>query len=261
MKVALTIAGFDPDAGAGLQADLKTISAFGVYGITAATAITIQNTTGVREVWPLTPPVVAAQLDVLVADFDVAAVKTGMLLDADIVEVVAAKVAEHGLRNLVVDPVILSKNGFPLLDERAVQVLKMKLLPVTHVVMPNLDEAAHLVGRRLSSLDDVRSAAWTLHQLGAANVIIKGGHLENEAVDVLFDGSSFTEISCPRLIVGEVHGTGCTLSAAIAAQLALGVPLIEALRRAKSYVTRAIERSVALGQGYRLIDHSTVFDS
>lgn len=258
MKIALTIAGFDGDAGAGLQADLKTLSAFGVYGITVATAITVQNTTGVSGVWPLPPSVVAAQIDALAADFDLAAVKTGMLLDAGIVEVVAAKVAEHRIPNLVVDPIILSKNGFSLLDDQALEAIKMRLLPVTHVLMPNLDEAAHLVGRHLGNLDDVRAAARTLHRLGPANVVIKGGHLDEEATDVLFDGAGFREFRSAKLPGGQVHGTGCALSAALAAQLALDVPLPEAFCEAKRYVTKAIEGSLALGHGYRLIDHFAV---
>lgn len=205
---ALTIAGSDSGGGAGIQADLKTFAAFGVFGVTAITALTAQNTTGVYGVVEVAPEFVAQQIDVVVTDIGVDAVKTGMLANAAIVEAVAAKVQKHDLQPLVIDPVMISKSGSPLLKSNAVNALKTQLLPLATVVTPNLHEAQAITGRTLTNVEQMRDAARAFHDLGARNVVIKGGHLEGAAVDILFDGKEFIEFHSERLTNPSTHGTG-----------------------------------------------------
>lgn len=205
---ALTIAGSDSGGGAGIQADLKTFAAFGVFGMTALTALTAQNTTGVYGVVEIAPAFVAQQIDVVVTDIGVDAVKTGMLANAAIIEIVAAKVKEHSLQPLVLDPVMIAKSGAPLLKPEAVDALKTHLLPLATVLTPNLHEASALTGRDVTDLEQMRDAARALHDWGAQNVVIKGGHLAGAAVDVLFDGEDFTEFRSERLPNPATHGTG-----------------------------------------------------
>lgn len=205
---ALTIAGSDSGGGAGIQADLKTFSAFGVFGMTAITALTAQNTTGVYGVVEIAPEFVAQQIEVVVTDIGVDAVKTGMLANAAIIEAVAAKIQEHHLQPLVVDPVMIAKSGAPLLKPEAVDALKTHLLPLATVVTPNLHEASALTGRSITNLEEMRDAARTLCGLGASNVVVKGGHLAGAAVDVLFDGEDFIEFHSERLAHPDTHGTG-----------------------------------------------------
>jgi len=256
MPTVLTIAGSDSGAGAGIQADLKTFAALGVYGTSAITAITAQNTLGVTAVQEVPPGMVAAQIDAVVADIRPDAVKTGMLASAPIIEVVAAKVREHGLPNLVVDPVMVAKSGDRLLREDAVAALRDLLLPLCAVVTPNLPEAEVLAGHSIGSDEDARRAAEEIVGLGAGAVVVKGGHRGTaEAVDILYDGNAFLEYSAPRIDTTSTHGTGCTFASAIAAYLARGEPLAEAVGQAKEYLTEALRRAYPIGGGHGPVHH------
>ncbi|MGD9893238.1 MAG: bifunctional hydroxymethylpyrimidine kinase/phosphomethylpyrimidine kinase [Dehalococcoidia bacterium] len=254
---ALTIAGSDSGGGAGIQADLKTFAAFGVYGMSALTAVTAQNTVGVFGVEELPLPFIAAQIDAVMTDIGTDAAKTGMLSSAAIVALVAEKAREHGITNLVVDPVMVAKSGDTLLAEDAQAAARDLLLPVSLVVTPNAPEASTLTGVAVESIATMREAAVILHAQGARWVVVKGGHLpiEGESIDLVYDGREFTELRSPRFPTKNTHGTGCTFSAAIAAGLARGLPPIDAIHRAKTYVSRAIETSLALGQGHGPTNH------
>jgi hydroxymethylpyrimidine/phosphomethylpyrimidine kinase len=230
MPSALTIAGSDSSAGAGIQADLKTFAALGVYGTSAITGVTAQNTREVTAVHEMPTVIVAAQIDAVVGDIRPDAVKTGMMANAAIIEVVATKVMEHGLSNLVVDPVMVAKGGHRLLRDDDVTALRDLLLPLATAVTPNLPEAEALVGRGIGSDEDVRRAAEEIVGLGADAVVVKGGHRDSEeAVDVLYDGETFREFSVPRVDTTATHGTGCTFASAVAAYLAHGEPLADAV--------------------------------
>lgn len=254
---ALTIAGSDSGGGAGIQADLKTFTAFGVYGMSALTAVTAQNTVGVFGVEELPLSFIAAQIDAVMNDIGADAAKTGMLSSAPIVALVADKVREHGIGNLVVDPVMVAKSGDPLLAEDARAAVRDLLLPVSLVVTPNAPEADALTGVKVESIETMREAAVRLHAQGVRWVVVKGGHLpiEGEAIDLVYDGHEFTELRSPRYPTKNTHGTGCTFSAAIAAGLARGLGPLDAIRRAKSYVSRAIESSLAIGRGHGPTNH------
>ncbi len=252
----LVIAGSDSSGGAGVQADLKTCAALQVYGATAITALTAQDTRGVREVFPVPASVVAAQIDAVVRDLPIAAVKTGMLATAETVEVVAAKMQEYGLPNLVVDPVLASHDGVPLLSEEGVEALRRLLLPLATVVTPNLKEAQRLVGRPLRRAAHVRAAAQEIGAMGPRVVVVKGGHRRGpQAVDVVYDGRRHLELAVPRLRGVAPHGTGCTLATAIAAWLARGEGPLEAVRRAKEYVTGALAQAYPVGGGRWPLHH------
>ncbi len=256
MPSVLTIAGSDSSGGAGIQADLKTCAALGVYGTCAVTALTAQNTMRVTAVHEVPAGIVAAQIDAVVADIRPDALKTGMLANAAIVEVVAVKVSEHGLRHLVVDPVMVAKGGDRLLREDGVQVLRERLLPLAEVVTPNIPEAEALVGRDLRSDADIRDAARQIHGMGAQNVVITGGHRPGQsAVDLLYDGRDFRAFSAPRVETQSTHGTGCTFASAIAAFLARGEPVADAVAHAKDYVTEALRHAYPLGEGHGPMHH------
>jgi hydroxymethylpyrimidine/phosphomethylpyrimidine kinase len=255
VRTALTIAGSDSGGGAGTQADLKTFSALGVFGTSAITAITAQNTLGVTAVFELPPEIVAAQIDAVLTDIGADAVKTGMLSNSEIIRVVAAKVREYGISTLVVDPVMVATSGDRLLREDAVEALRTELLPLATVVTPNLPEAEVLMGQEVSSLEQMREAARAIVGLGARSAVVKGGHLAGDAVDVFYDGNSFTELPARRIDTTSTHGTGCTLASAIAALLARGEPLESAIGGAKVYLTAAIERSFPLGRGHGPVHH------
>jgi hydroxymethylpyrimidine/phosphomethylpyrimidine kinase len=255
-RVALTIAGSDSSGGAGIQADLKTFAALGVYGTSAITAITAQSTQGVVEAAVLSADLVTAQIEALSGDIDIHAVKTGMLGDAAVVEAVAAAIKELELPLLVVDPVLASTSGERLLDDDGLQMLCEELLPLSHVVTPNLPEAEVLYGKPIRSDEDLKEAARRIHGMGAAAIIITGGHGDGGQVrDLLFDGHVFSEFLVPRIDGPSPHGTGCTFSAAVAAYLALGHSLPDAAAAAQLYVAKAISRSLAIGHGHRLLDH------
>ena len=255
MKRAMTIAGSDSGGGAGIQADLKTFAALGVYGSSALTAITAQNTLGVTAVHELPPDMVAAQIDAVMSDIGADAVKTGMLSNSGIIRTVAEKVGEHAIENLVVDPVMVAKGGDRLLQEEAVEALRGLLVPLAAVVTPNLPEASVLVGRDVESLEDARRAARDILDMGARSVVVKGGHLQGDAVDVFYDGRQMREIAAPRIPTTSTHGTGCTFASAIAAGLAQGMGTEDAVVRAKEYVTEAIHNAFPVGTGHGPLHH------
>ena len=255
VKTALTIAGSDSGGGAGIQADLKTFSALGVFGMSALTAITAQNTRAVTAVFELPSDIVAAQIDAVVTDIGADAVKTGMIANSELIRVVAEKVRQHGLRTFVVDPVMIAKSGDRLLREEAVRALREELIPLATVVTPNLPEAEVLVGRSVATLDQMRAAAADIVRLGARSVVVKGGHLDGDPIDVFYDGQRYLELSARRVETTSTHGTGCTFASAIAAGLAKGAPPLDAIRRAKEFVTRAIETSFAIGRGHGPTNH------
>lgn len=255
--VALTIAGSDSGGGAGIQADLKTFQRFGVYGASALTLVTVQNTVGVRAVELLSTGLITQQIAAVAEDFEVRAAKTGALGSEEIIEAVAAAVEEHGISKLVVDPVMISKHGDPLVDTGAVETLKARLFPKALLVTPNLHEAAALLGRAVESEEEMREAARAVCDLGAAAALVKGGHLPGgEAVDLLYDGSHFVRLAAPRIETPHTHGTGCTYSAAITALLARGKTLTEAACEAKDFISRAIARAPGIGHGHGPVDHT-----
>ena len=260
IAIALTIAGSDSSGGAGIQADLKTFSAFGVYGASVITALTAQNTCGVTGVLPTPPGFIAKQIDAVASDLSVGAVKTGMLATRDAVLAVSERLRHHNLHPLIVDPVMVATSGDVLLDADAIGAIRHQLIPLADLITPNLHEAARLLDLPVArTVDDMKSQAeWLRSRFGARNVLIKGGHGEGaEAVDALLAGDAFMPLALPRLEAGNTHGTGCTLSAAIAALLALGLALPEAVARAKRYVWHAIEAAKALnvGKGTGPLDH------
>lgn len=253
---ALTIAGSDSGGGAGVQADLKTFAALGVHGLCAVTAVTAQNSLGVFGVQRISPRMVSAQIQAVMEDIGCGAAKTGMLFDPAIIRQVARDIRRFGIRPLVVDPVMVAKGGHPLLQPSAERALIRELLPLADIVTPNLDEAARLSGmRKIATPDQMREAARRIHSLGPKQVLVKGGHLEGDAVDLLFDGRGFRELSSIRINTEHTHGTGCTLSAAMAAFLAKGYGMEQAVRRAKSYLQGAIKKSYPTGAGHGSLDH------
>ena len=253
---ALTIAGSDSSGGAGIQADLKTFAALGVYGTSAITAITAQNTVGVIEMLPLSADLVTAQIEAVAGDITLHATKTGMLATAAIVEAVAAAIKELELPLVVVDPVMISKSGARLLDDDGIQMLRAELLPRCVVVTPNIPEAEVLSGRRIGSIEHARAAAHDIHQIGGSAVVITGGHGDgDEIVDLLFDGGMFTELRTARIDTRNTHGTGCTFASAVAAHLALGHSIVDAVVAAQAYVLGAIQHALPLGRGHGPLDH------
>jgi hydroxymethylpyrimidine/phosphomethylpyrimidine kinase len=261
MKTALTIAGSDSGGGAGIQADLKTFGALGVYGTSAITALTAQNTMGVTGVHVVPAEFVTLQIEAVTADLGCDAVKTGMLASAAIVEAVAATVEALDLPNLVVDPVMIAKGGDRLLAEDAVHAVRSTLLRLARVVTPNVPEAEVLAEMTIRSLDDVREAARRIMRHRPGAVIVKGGHLSGPlAIDVLFDGERFVELSERRIEGSHTHGTGCTFSAALAAHLANGRPLDQAFAKAKTFVTNAMLHGIDLGRGHQPLGHFWAFD-
>jgi hydroxymethylpyrimidine/phosphomethylpyrimidine kinase len=254
--VALTVAGSDPSGGAGLQADLKTFAAFDVYGAAVVTCLTAQNTVGVREVVHLTPEFVRAQLDAVLDDIVVGAMKTGMLGTAGIVAALAAAIAARPAPlTLVVDPVMIATSGDALVEPDAILAIRSRLLPLAALATPNLPEAAALAGRPVEGPASVREAARAIRDLGVAAVLVKGGHAAGPATDLLLDGDGFHEFTAERLDVGALHGGGCSLSAAIVAGLASGRDLREAIGDAKAWTWEAIRVAPAIGRGARPLDH------
>jgi hydroxymethylpyrimidine/phosphomethylpyrimidine kinase len=255
MKVALTIAGSDSGGGAGIQADLRTFAAHGLHGTSAITAVTAQNSVRVTDYVALEPRMVAAQIEAVTSDMPVAAAKTGMLASRAIIEAVARAASSWSVPFLVVDPVMVAKGGDRLLDADAEQAYVERLFPLATVLTPNLPEASALLGREVRTLPAMKDAARALVGRGLRAVVVKGGHLEGDAVDVFFDGERLVELPAPRIATANTHGTGCTYSAAIASRLALGGELLEAVRGAKAYLTEAIRGSYAVGRGHGPVDH------
>ena len=252
---ALTVAGSDSGGGAGIQADLKTFSAFQVFGMSVLTAVTAQNSVGVTGVHNLPPEFVVQQLDAVLDDFGADAVKIGMLSTAPIIRAVAGRLAARGPGRIVLDPVMVSKSGAPLLQPDARAALIEAVLPLAEVVTPNLHEAAVLADIPVGTQAEMEEAARRIHRQGPRHVLVKGGHLKDSATDILYDGRGFTRFEAPRLDSHNTHGTGCTYSAAIAAGLAQGSPLASAIGRAKAYVTAAIRAGFAPGRGVGVLRH------
>jgi len=254
---ALTIAGSDSGGGAGIQADLKTFAAFGVYGTSAVTAVTAQNTLGVGERLAMPAELVGAQVEAVLSDIGAGAVKTGMLANAGIVSAVAAKLCEHGVETLVVDPVMVASSGGRLLDDVGVAALVRELLPLALIVTPNLPEAEALTGQAIRSWDDAKGAAERIAGMGARSVVITGGHFDSDhnATDLYYDGRGFRDFTAVRIDTPNTHGTGCTFSAAIAAGLAKGMATVDAVALAKSYVTLAMQHAYPVGHGNGPLHH------
>lgn len=252
---ALTIAGSDPCAGAGIQADLKTFEYFKVYGMTVITAITTQNTTGVYNIFPVPPSFVQEQLEVLLSDVKVDTVKIGMLLNMDNIVIVGDIIKKFGIQNVVLDPIILSSNKVPLLNHQGIFSLKVKLIPLATLITPNIYEAGVLSGLEVNSLQTMKKAAEIIFQLGAKYVLIKGGHLLESAADILYNGQEFIVFSKERIKNRDVHGTGCVLSAAITAGLAKGFSVDKSVDLAIKYVNEQIKESIGIGCGRRVINH------
>lgn len=254
---ALTIAGSDSGGGAGIQADLKTFQELGVYGMSVLTALTAQNTQGVHGVYAIPPEFIAQQIDAVLTDIGCDAVKTGMLFDSNIIEMVAHKLKEHNVRNYVLDPVMIAKGGAPLLLQEAVEAVKEHLLPLATVVTPNLPEAEVLTGmKEIKTREQMEEAARMLHDWGAQNIVVKGGHSEEEvATDLLYDGREFIELSSVRFHTQHTHGTGCTFAAAIASGLASGKTVHTAVEQAKRFITAAIGNPLGIGHGHGPTNH------
>lgn len=257
MKKALTIAGSDSGGGAGIQADLKTFQELEVFGMSALTAVTAQNTLGVHAVYPITAEAVEKQIQAIGEDIGADAVKTGMLFSAEIIEAVAANINTYRWENVVVDPVMIAKGGASLLQAEAVSAMKRYLLPLAKVITPNIPEAEVLTGLTIQTAEHKQEAAKRLHDIGVKNIIIKGGHDENpsESVDLLFDGKEFSTFSSKRIKTKNTHGTGCTFSAAITAELANGRSVFEAVQVAKGFIQAAIENDLGIGQGHGPTNH------
>ena len=249
MPRVLTVAGSDSGGGAGIQADLKTIALLGGFGMSAVTALTAQNTLGVKGIHEVPADFVAQQMEAVLSDIGVDALKTGMLNNSAIVQTVCQKVRRYRISQVVVDPVMVAKNGVRLLSPEAEALLKKELLPLAHVITPNLPESEALTGRRIRGLQGMREAAVRIQRMGARHVLIKGGHLSGDPVDVFFDGRKFYELTGERFATPHTHGTGCTISAAIAVELAKGNSALEAVEKAKAFVTSAIQFSLPLGHG------------
>ena len=256
MKKAMTIAGSDSGGGAGIQADLKAFAANGVHGTSAITAITAQNTVAVTDALALPPSLVANQIDAIVDDIGADAVKTGMLPNAAIIETVADRIRAHALSPVVIDPVMVTSSGARLLEDDAVEAIRAALMPLATLVTPNMREAAVLTGAPVETIDDMRRAArYLVESTGAQAVLVKGGHLDGPATDVLFDGSEFTEFTEERIDTTSNHGTGCTLASTIAANLAKGADLPTAVANAKAYVTNAMRAATPIGAGHGPLNH------
>ncbi len=252
----LTIAGSDSGGGAGIQADLKTFAALGVYGTSVITAVTAQNTLGVTRVHAIPVDVIEAQIDAVVSDIGADAVKTGMLADGRIARAVAVKLRQYRFRFVVVDPVMVATSGARLLEPDAIETYRRELLPLATVITPNVPEAEALLGTRITDQASQKAATQKLHSLGPRYVVIKGGHMAgDESVDVLYDGNDFTLFSVPRVRTKSTHGTGCTFASAITAGLARGMRINDAVSTAKAYVTEAIRTSFPIGHGHGPLNH------
>lgn len=250
MKRILTIAASDSGGGAGIQADLKTIALMGGFGMSAITALTAQNTTGVKRVHKVPVSFIATQIDTVISDIGVDAVKTGMLVDAKVIETVSRKLRTHHITKVVVDPVMVAKNGVSLLANDAYYSLTRKLIPLAFLVTPNLYEASIISGKRTEKIPQMKEASKKIYQMGAQNVLVKGGHLKGKPVDILYNGKEFYEFEAERIETNNTHGTGCTLSAALATEIAKGIPIPQAVKHAKDFITTSIRFSLELGKGY-----------
>ena len=255
--IALTMAGSDSGGGAGIQADLKTFQAFSVFGVSVITSITSQNTLGVRSVQDINANIVGDQIDMIMEDMGCNAAKTGMVSSREIIEIIANRVKKHSIDKLVIDPVMVSKSGDRLLKKEAENTLIKKLLPLSYLLTPNVHEAEIISGLKISGIEDARKAAENIANLGVNNILMKGGHLkEDKAIDILYSDKKYTIFESERIASQNTHGTGCTLSSAITAALAQGNNLLNAVKIAKEYVTRAIENAPKIGKGFGPLYHN-----
>ena len=256
MKQILTIAGSDSGGGAGIQADIKSVHANGGFGLSVITSVTAQNTREVTRAFDLPVDLIDAQIDTIFSDFDVAALKTGMLSSVEIVGTVAKKLREYSPSNIVIDPVMISKSKYPLLKPDAIERMQAELLPLAKVAMPNVHEAELLAECEIQTIDDAKAAAKTIQGYGCQGVLVKGGHLSGkQSIDVLYADKTFTFFEAERIETKNTHGTGCTYSAAIATHLGLGKDLADAIRSAKDYITNAIRHSLDIGGGHGPTNH------
>ncbi len=255
MKNVLTIAGSDSCGGAGIQADLKTFSAQGTYGMSVITAVTVQNTQGVFGCQDIDPEIIKGQIDAIFTDIEVSAVKIGMVSRIETIHAIAEKLEQYQPRNIVLDPVMISKSGFDLMQPEAKDTLIRRLLPLAYLITPNLPEAEVITGRKIETLAEMEEAAKEIYAMGPKNVLIKGGHLEGEATDLLYDGKQLLTLQSERIHTKNTHGTGCTLSSCIAANLARGKSVEEAVRIAKDYITIAIAHALDIGKGVGPTNH------
>ena len=249
MKKVLSIAGSDCSGGAGIQADLKTFSAHGVFGMSVIVSVVAENTSRVIDIQDVTPDMIKKQIDAVFEDIEVDAVKIGMLSTPACMEAVAEKLRQYKPNNVIVDPVMYAKNGCPLMEESAVDSLIELIIPLADVLTPNIPEAEKITGLCISSVEEMEAAAVKIFEMGCKGVVIKGGHKDGSALDVLYDGNEFTHFEVERIDTKNTHGTGCTFSSAVAAQLARGHSVKEAVSKAKDYVTTAIRHSLAIGKG------------
>lgn len=255
MRAVLSIAGSDCSGGAGIQADLKTFSAHGVFGMSVIVSVVAENTSRVIDIQDVTPDMIKKQIDAVFEDIEVSAVKIGMLSGPDCMAAVAEKLREYRPPHVVIDPVMYAKNGSPLMDPDAISTLIELVIPLADVLTPNIPEAEAIAGIGIEDQEGMKEAARLIHAMGCRNVLIKGGHAVGDAVDLLYDGERFYTFESERIDTKNTHGTGCTLSSAIAANLALGHPLSEAVRRSKDYVTTAIRHALAIGKGHGPTHH------
>ncbi|MCL2576675.1 MAG: bifunctional hydroxymethylpyrimidine kinase/phosphomethylpyrimidine kinase [Defluviitaleaceae bacterium] len=249
MKTALSIAGSDCSGGAGIQADLKTFSAHGVFGMTVITSVVAENTFRVTDYQDISPDIIEKQIDDIFDDIPPDAVKIGMLSCCEAMLAVAKKLRERKPKNIVVDPVMYAKNGSPLMEESAIGTLISEVVPLADLITPNIPEAEKMIGTEIKSHEDMRKAAKLIHAMGCSAVVVKGGHIKGDAVDILFDGKNYFEYPAPRVDTKHTHGTGCTFSSAIASNLALGYSVNEAVKKAKEYINAAINHAPKLGKG------------
>ncbi len=249
MKKVLTIAGSDCSGGAGIQADLKTFSAHGVFGMSVIVSVVAENTSRVIDIQDITPEMIEKQIDAVFEDIEVDAVKVGMLSTPECMRAVAGKLRQYKPEHVVIDPVMYAKNGCPLMDPSAVDALIETILPLADVLTPNIPEAERITGMEIQSVTDMEAAAQKIHDMGCRTVVVKGGHAIGNALDVLFDGKQMHHFETQRIDTKNTHGTGCTFSSAVASQLALGMDICTAVEKAKAYVTTAITHSLAIGKG------------
>lgn len=255
LKTALTVAGSDCSGGAGIQADLKTFSANGVFGMSVITSVVAENTSRVISVQNISPEIITDQIDAVFEDIEVNAVKVGMLSDSVRINTVAAALKKYEVKYAVIDPVMIAKGGHALMQENSLSALVNKIIPLAYVLTPNIPEAQTITGIEISTVDDMKKAAEKIYSMGAKNVLVKGGHLSGEAIDLLFDGKDFEFYSRERINTKNTHGTGCTYSSAIAANLAKDIPIKSAVENAKDYVTNAIRYSLEIGKGHGPTNH------
>ena len=255
MKKVLTIAGSDCSGGAGIQADLKTFSAHGVYGMSVIVSVVAENTKRVIDIQDITPDLIRKQIDAVFEDIPPDAVKIGMLSTPQCMEAVAEKLMLYNPENVVIDPVMYAKNGSPLMQISAIDTLIRTIIPLADILTPNIPEAEKIAGTRITSVTDMEETAKKIRDMGCKAVLVKGGHLSGNALDVLFDGENMHHFETERIETKNTHGTGCTFSSAIASRLALGADMPEAVRKAKIYVTTAIQHSLAIGHGHGPTHH------